>query len=135
MMVEDFTGYLKANAGVNAIAAGRIYAQNLPQKIGASAFNPLPAVVYSQIGGRRPQTMDGTGGLNDGRYQFSCQALDYKTAKQLSQAVRLALENLAGLIGTTVTLGTQLITERDTYDSVGLKFMCDIDFHIWHREP
>jgi len=134
MMVEDFTAYLRANGPVAAIVGTRIYAVNLPQQI-PGVSNPLPAVVYTQISGRRPQTMEGATGLNDGRYQFSCQAADYKTAKQLSQAVRDALENLSGTIGSTVTLGTQLITERDTYDAVALKFMIDTDFHIWHREP
>src|SRR5258708_2343011 len=112
MMVEDFTAYLKASSAVSAIVGTRIFAVNLPQQI-AGVSQPLPAVVYTQISGRRPQTMEGATGLNDGRYQFSCQALDYKTAKQLSAAMRTTLENLSGVIGSTVTLGTQLITERD----------------------
>ena len=135
LMVEDFTAYLKANAAIRAIIQDRIYAQNLPQKSAAGGFNPLPAVVYSQISGQRPSTMEGAAGLNKGRYQFSCMAMDYKTAKQLSQAVRQALNRISGAIGGTVTLDSSLISERDLYNSVALEFRTDLDFEIWHREP
>lgn len=134
MMVEDITAYLIANAGVAAIAVGRVYAQNLPQQR-AAGFNPLPAVVYTQISGNRPSTMEGTTGLNDGRYQFSCIAMDYLTAKKLSQAVRQALGRLSGTIGSTAILDCSLISERDLYNSVSLEFRTDLDFQIWHREP
>ena len=135
MMVEDFTGYLKADSGIIAIAGTHVYAVNLPQKSAAGSFNPLPAIVYSQVSGRRPQTMEGAGGLNDGRYQFSSIALDYFTAKKLSEAVRESLESLSGLVGSTMTLGTSLLAERDSYNPTSLQFRTDLDFQIWHREP
>jgi hypothetical protein len=131
--VEDLTSYLTANGGVNAIAQGRIYAQNLPQK-SATSTN-LPAVVYHQVSGPRPSTMEGATGLNDGRYQFACMAYDYLTAKKLSQAVRQALNKFSGTVGSTVILDVSLDSERDTYDSIELIFRCDLDFKIWHREP
>jgi len=134
MMVEDFTAYLIANAGIAAIVQGRVYAVNLPQQR-AGAFNPLPAVVYSQISGNRPSTMEGATGLNNGSYQFSCMASDYKTAKQLSQAVRQALNRISGLIGGTTVLDSGLLSERDLYNPVSLEFRTDLDFEIWHREP
>jgi hypothetical protein len=130
MMVEDFAAYLMANAGIQAIAGAapntRIYAQNLPQQR-AGGFSPLPAVVYSQISGDRPSTMEGATGLNKGRYQFSCMAMDYKTAKLLSQAVRQALNRVSGTVGSTATLDVSLLSERE--------FRTDLDFEIWHREP
>lgn len=135
MMVEDFTAYLKANAGIAAIAGTNVYAVNLPQKSAAGNFSPLPAVVYSQISGVRPGTMEGRVGLCNGRYQFSCMAFDYLTAKQLSQAVRQALSKLQAMVGGTDTLDTSLVAERDTYSSAGLEFRTDLDFMIWHREP
>ncbi|HEV1992117.1 MAG TPA: DUF3168 domain-containing protein [Candidatus Dormibacteraeota bacterium] len=134
--VEDLTAYLKADAGITAIAAGRIYPQNLPQKAaGASLLANLPAVVYMQVSGARPSSMEGVTGLNDGRYQFACMAGDYLTAKKLSQAVRVSLNKLKGTIGSTVILDTSLDAERDTYDAIELTFRVDLDFKIWHREP
>jgi len=129
MMVEDFAAYLQGNAGLNALVAGRVYAQNLAQKA------TLPAVVYKQISGVRPSTMEGATGLNDGRYQFTAYALDYKTAKQVSQALRQALNRVTGTIGSTVTLDTALLSERDYWDFVTLEYRVELDFQIWHREP
>lgn len=136
MMSEDVVAYLKANAGVSAIVATAVYSQNLPQKSAAGGFNPLPAVVCSQISGDRPSTMEGATGIDKGRFQFSCMAMDYKTAKQLSQAVRQALNRISGAIGSgTVILDSSLINERDMYNPTSLEFRTDLDFEIWHREP
>ena len=139
MMVEDFTAYLMANAGIQAIAGAapgtRVYARNVPQKSAGGGFNPLPCVVYSQVSGVRPSTMEGATGLNDGRYNFACVASDYSTAKKLGEAVRLALNRLKGTIGGTVTLDVSLLSERDTYNGLSLEFTTDLDFQIWHREP
>jgi hypothetical protein len=131
--VEDLNTALSGDAGISAIAAGRIYSQNLPQK-SATSTN-LPAVVVSQVSGMRPGTMEGATGLNDGRYSFSCMALDYLTAKKLSQAVRQKLSKFQGMIGSTVILDVSLDAERDFYDSIELIFRTDLDFKIWHREP
>jgi len=131
--VEDITTFLQADAGITAIAAGRIYAQNLPQR-SATSTN-LPAVVFSQISGMRPSTMEGTTGLNDGRYQFSCMSLDYLTTKKLSQAVRQKLSKFQGTVGSTAILDVSLDAERDFYDNIELIFRTDLDFKIWHREP
>ncbi|HXM32298.1 MAG TPA: DUF3168 domain-containing protein [Chthoniobacterales bacterium] len=131
--IEDLTAYLKANAGISGIVGTSVYPQNLPQKSATS--NNLPAVVYTQVSGVRPSSMEGVSGLNDGRYQFACMALDYLTAKRLSQAVRQALIKFQGTVGSTVILDTSLLAERDIYDSIELTFRCDLDFQIWHREP
>lgn len=131
--VEDLAAYLKANAGIGAIVGTRVYPQNLPQKSATS--NNLPAVVYIQVSGARPSSMEGVTGLNDGRYQFACMALDYLTAKQLSQAVREALSKLKGAVGGSQIFDSSLLAERDIYDSIELTFRCDLDFQIWHSEP
>lgn len=128
---EDLTAYLKANAGIIATGAG-VYPQNLPQKSAAS--NNLPAIVYMQVSGTRPGTMEGAIGLNDARYQFACMALDYLTAKQLSGAVRQALLKLQTTIGATTILDTSLLAERDAYDAIELTYRIDLDFSIWHTE-
>lgn len=129
MIVEDLTAYLEGNAGLSALIAGRVYAQNLPQKAA------LPAVVYSEVSGKRMETMEGTTGLNDGRYQITCYALDYKTAKQVSQAVRAALHGFSGAMGGTNVQNSSLLNERDIWDFVTLEYRVDLDFQIWHREP
>lgn len=133
MMVEDFTTFLKANAGISAIVGVNVFAQNLAQK--NPELSPLPGLVYSQISGVRPQTLDGTSGLQRGRYQLACMAIDYKTAKTLSEAVRKALVDFSGTMGSTAVLGVQLMSERDMYNSTSLEFRIDLDFEIWHREP
>ena len=127
--VEDLTAYLKANAGINAIVAGRVWPQNIPQNA------VLPGLVYKEISGVRPSTLEGATGLNNGRYEFGCVALDYLAAKQLSQAVRQALSKLRAIIGSTEILDTSLLMERDVYDSLTLEYRVDLDFQIWHREP
>jgi hypothetical protein len=126
--VEDFTTYLKANAGLVAIVGTRVYPQNLPQKA------TLPAVVYKQISGIRPQSMEGADGLNNGRYEFECNALDYLTVKRLSQAVRQALSDFSGVTGSTAVFNASLLAERDSFDSITLTFRCSLDFQIWHSE-
>jgi hypothetical protein len=137
--VEDLTAFLLANAGIAAIVGTHVYSQNLPEKppaaiAGATGGN-LPALVYSQISGVRPSTMEGATGLSDARYQFACLAYTYLTTKNLSQAVRVALLKLKATIGSTAILDTSLLVERDFYNNVDLVFRCDLDFQIWHREP
>jgi len=131
--VEDITTLLKNDAGVSGIVGTKVFAQNLPEKSATSTF--LPAVVYTQVSGVRPSTMEGATGLNDGRYQFACMAKDYLTAKKLSQAVRKVLLKFTGTVGSTVFLDSSLLAERDMYDWLELSFRCDLDFQIWHREP
>jgi len=128
MMVEDFTAFLKADAGIASLAAGRVYPQNLPQNA------TLPAVVYRQFSGKRPSTMDNARQLTDDAFHLTCSALDYKGSKQLSEKVRQALEGFSGAMGGTAILGVFLTHEGDTYAAESLIFDTDLEFRIWHRE-
>lgn len=85
--------FLLADAGVAALVGDRIE---------PGMFSPglaLPAIKYLDWSTTRQQTHDGPSGAAVGRVQLDCWAADYKTAKLVARAVRLALDGYQGIFG------------------------------------
>lgn len=94
MLIEEaIRAHLIADAGVAAIAAGRIYPEALPQE-------PVyPAIVYHRVGTGRSIHMGGADGLADARFQFDCWGRTFAESRQLSEQVRLAFVGFRGSMG------------------------------------
>lgn len=123
--------HLKANAGVFALVADRIYDQRRPQ-------NPVyPCIVFLRISTPRDITHDGPSGLASPRFEFDCYALDETAAGQVADAVRLALNGFSGSMGTGAPVdvdGCFLEDDQVGYEDEGRVFSRALDFVIWHAE-
>jgi hypothetical protein len=142
MMIEDLVTFLTtpATAPLLTTSVGtRLYPDTAPQK-GGSSGDPLAVsgqglIVYKQISGVRPNTFDGTFGLQNAVYELDCIAYEKKTAKKIAEQLRQTMHTMAGLVGSTFVLFVTVKNERDLYAPDELEYRTDLDFQIWHREP
>ena len=118
--------FLKADAGVKAQVAARVYPLKMPQKV------PLPALTYQKVSGPRLQTQQGPS-LANPRIQFSCWGAGYGDAKKTADAVRKALRYFTGGDDFTSTRGLQE-NEVDVFDDDTGFFGVHIDFVFLHGE-
>jgi len=133
MMIEDLAAGIKAVAAVAAILGTNVYGVQLPQK--GAPSNYMPGLVYQIVSASRPDTMQGFKGFNIAKVQMMCIAMDYKTVRQLADAVRKAFDGFSGAMGATQFWGVFLDTERDMYEPDALHYRVDLDFKVIHREP
>lgn len=134
MMVDDLVTALKANVPLAALIGNNVYSVQLPQKSAVSTY--LPAIVYHVISGNRPDTYDiGVKGLNLARVQFMVIALDYRTCRQVIEALRQGFDGFVGVVGGTRFWAMLFDTERDMYDPDALHYRIDADFRVIHKEP
>jgi len=96
----------------------------------------IPYVVFNQIVGSSPaNSLDGRNIYQEVRYRFRCYAADYKTAKRLAEAVKLALDGLlATLNDGTPVQGADFIMEADSVEPAlrGTIYGTNVDFAIRH---
>lgn len=78
---------------------GRVFADTLPQFGDRPDSTILPAVVYSEISHRYPQTLSGFTGLGMVTMQISVWAARKTEAVSTRETVRLALDGFRGLMG------------------------------------
>lgn len=129
---EALKGLLVANAGINAVVAGRVYPVTHPQ--GAS----LPAVVYRRVSGQRVGQHVTASGLAHPRFQFECIATTYAAAKGLANLVRVALDHYTGVPSLVHVDAILVENEIDGFnfetDEGAITFSVYIDAVVWHLE-
>lgn len=124
---------LAADGTVAALVVARIYPALAPQ--GAT----LPYVVYERISTPRVRGLDGTSGLGAPRFQITSWAESYSGAKALADAVRDALDDYSGTVGTAILDDAFIDDEGDVENlSPGADeqrlFGVRQDFIIWCRD-
>lgn len=90
---EAFVVYLKAQTGLTALIGQGLYPDFIPEGVDA------PGVVYQLIGGEVEDTHDGAG-IDGYDYQFSTYDKSNKKAWAIFIALKNALRNYKGLMGT-----------------------------------
>lgn len=118
---------------VAAIISMRMYPQIIPQG------TAIPAVTYSEVSGTRLQVMDGPVGLVESRWQMNCWAEHKLDARQLSDAVRQAIDGFDGFVGPVEIQSIQCSGEVDLGDfpagvDVRRRFGLALEFEIWFAE-
>lgn len=111
---------LNNDSGVGALVNGRVVPLFVPQD---GAF---PCVVYQKISGPRVHSLKGQSGLARIRIQISCWALSFPEAKQVCEAVRLAIAK--GIPGAEMNDGP------DDYEPDTKRYRVDTDVFIWQKE-
>lgn len=84
-MEEAIRTLLLADSGVSSRASDRVNFGTHPQG------QPFPAIVLNTISDAEEYTLDGPNGLSQGRVQADCYGDSYRSAKELSRAVRSLL--------------------------------------------
>lgn len=118
--------YLIAQPAVNNLIAGRLYPMVLPQP------PTLPAATYQRVS--RSAVRDLTGvAYWVSRFQFSCWAERYADAKAVAQAIREALEDYVGTMGTFKILDSTTVNEIDlSQPDTGL-YHVPVDVLVTHK--
>jgi hypothetical protein len=132
---QSIVAFLKADAGVNAACAGRVFDDEIPQQ------GPYPAVAFWRVSTPRGYVMEGRDGLALPRFQFDCCAAKKSEAKALSDAIGAAFAGFTyhqplGGAGGVLTYAAFVQDERRAtfYDGNSLIRCIELDIEIWHAE-
>jgi len=118
---------------VSAIVSSRIYPLFVPQNAN------IPAITYQNIVSPRVHTLGGVDDMVPALYQLNCWAETMRGARELSEAVRDALNNYSGTVRGVVIQATQIVDEDDmpealAGDDVLNRYGKRLDFKIFYNE-
>jgi len=111
MIIEDgLFSYLSNNAGVAAIVSNRIYPLVMAQK------TTLPAITYQTTALRPDRSLAGNTGRMAATIQINAWAGTHVAVKQLAEALRAALNDYSGAMGSDTIERSRVETETDGFD-------------------
>ena len=131
---EAFYSRSVADPQIAAIASQRLYPGAAP----VSAVRPY--AIYLLMARDGHYTMDGHTGLTNTTMRVLCVDNNHATAEALAQALRDLWDGYRGTYGDTVFDGVLCSSKTERYEppmdasDVG-RFVADIGFTVWHREP
>lgn len=125
MTVQGIIDKLKEHPGLAALVAGRVYPIGLP------AEEPLPAVTYEIVGGRRPTSKDGAGRLRTATFRFTAWA----ESQDMARTAGAALADAAAWLRTTGTVLNVIPgSPRDDVVPELRVWLVVSEYAIWWRE-
>jgi hypothetical protein len=106
---EAIYSYLSNETGITSLVGSRIYPVKLPQN------TDYPAITYFRVSGPEHHEKD----MAYPRFQFSCWAAEYGTAKGLAAEVKAAFQRFKGTMGTPGVAVIQgvFLNDLDVYDN------------------
>jgi len=111
MNIEDgLFYYLTNNAGVSAIVGTRVYPLVMAQK------TTLPAVTYQTTALRPDRSLDGNTGRMTATIQINAWAETHVAVKSLAEALRTALNDYSGAMGSDTIQRSRVLNETDGWD-------------------
>jgi len=120
---------LLADSGITDLIGERLYYVKAPQDVAK------PYIVFFKVSAPREYSHDGASKLARPRFQFSCFAMTYYEAKQIAEAIRVAIEAFSGTMGTGVEVGSCFcLNESDMYEEDTKLFHVAVDYLIYHKE-
>jgi hypothetical protein len=128
--------HLAATASVAALVGTRIHPLVIPQRIAATSQR-VPAVVYSISGVDRAVSYCGTDRLVRSTLGIDCYAAGYDAARELATAVRTALVDFSGPMGSSTVVPVRtcnIETEFDLMDIEPGLYRVSQQWTIWHEE-
>jgi len=100
MLETGLFQFLATQPNINSLIADRVFFVKMPVK-----ETPLPAVVFTVISTRRVWSANGPSGLRFSYLQFDTYAETFTESRDVTAALRLALENM---INVTLPDGTRV---------------------------
>lgn len=132
---EALNALLLATAGVTALTgsgtSARIYPLRVPQDV------TRPAIAYQKISSPKTLSHGGTSHLARSRFQFTCQAETYTSAKALAAAVRDGLIGYRGTVSGVRIDGILIDDDKDGEIDVQSNELWPfvwLDAVVWHSE-
>ena len=128
---EALYNKLSTTSGVTTICSTRIYPNVIPQDAA------MPAVAYQRISTVRDMAHDGPTGMAHARFQFTCSAALYSTARSLANAIRVALDGFSGTMGGAGGVAVEasfVENDSDGYNQAGGEYVVRLDVRIIHHE-
>lgn len=121
---------LRDDAGVFAVAAGKVFPVVIPQGEG------FPCVVFSLTSQTREATVCDIASSVLSEYQIDSCSKNYFEAKTLANAVRVCLNNFTGPMGLGATLVDRitLLTAQDLVEGEPGMYRVAQTFEIFHQE-
>jgi len=111
MNIEDgLFYYLTNNVGVAAIVSTRVYPLVMAQK------TTLPAITYQTTALTPDRTLDGNTGRITATIQINAWAETHVEVKSLAEALRLALNDYSGAMGSDTVQRSRVESEKDGWD-------------------
>lgn len=111
MSEPNFKTHLSGVPAVFALIGSRVY----PDKL-SDTNKTLPAVVTQKSGGTRGRTQCATDGLVFGSFQFDVYAKSRTEARAVADAIRDAMADFSGLMGSTIVKDCALSNDFDSVD-------------------
>ena len=113
--------------------AARLYPLVVPQDV------QMPAVAYQKISSPKENSHGGFSHLAGSRFQFTCEASTYDSAKAVAAAVRHCWNGYSGIYAPNTLEsiridGALVQDDRDTWSETHLSPVVRIDVIIWHSE-
>lgn len=127
---DGLVAHLRANAGVAALVGTRIYHEAMPQQV------TLPAVAYAKTSVDRFRTLSGLSSLVQARVAVDVWGSTSAEVLAVAAAVKLALDGVTGLLGTTSIQHCSYESEADLSDFDGDRTdrHLSLEFVIWLNE-
>ena len=116
---------LVGDAGVAALAGGRVYSEVLPQ------HGTVPAVVFSVVAGDSDADLEGPTGVGSRRVQVDSWAGTRAEATALSLAVRALLDGYSGGAAGLDVQAVFHLTERWDFEAETKLFRTSQDYEVW----
>lgn len=129
LLEEGLYSYLVSAPGVAALVGTRVYPLVLPQA------SPVPAIIYSRVGGPRVKALAAPPGVQRARVQLSVFATSYAEVKAVAEALRLALDGHRGSWGAGQVQAVSLVSENDLFGGDSLMYHVAQDYEVWADEP
>ncbi len=133
MSLPDWHAFLKAQAGVTALVADRIYPLLIPHHV-YKDVTQNPVIVFSRIGVERAANYCETERIVIGTYQFDCYARRYEEVLAVAEALRFALRDYVGLVGDARVRLTRQDTESELLDPEPGLYRITSDWSVWYIE-
>jgi hypothetical protein len=76
----------------------------------------------------------GVSGIAMPRYQLDCWSDNYEEAKDVADAVRVALDGFKGRMGNVMVQAVFVEDDRDRYDVTTKQHRVQVDAVMWHEE-
>lgn len=124
----NFYEFLRAHAVVGLLVGNNIFNQRAPQSVRGDF------VVYQRAAVERQPMFCGTDGTVGTEYQFDLYSVDDVRLGNLGRAIRRALNDYSGLIGTVAVKKILLAQDFDSVDpDPGLNRRTQT-YTVWHAE-
>lgn len=127
-MEQALYSILSDDTAVKALVAARIYPSIIPPDAA------LPAIAYQRVSAMRVKSHGGPSSLARPRFQITCLARSYGSARAVADATRGALDGIKKTVGNVWVQAAFVQNEFDTFTVEDDLYTVRQDFYVWHAE-